>query len=151
VWDLGEKLPARPRETVTNWTVDRDTSRFWASPRVEAYEAAGREADLHTGAHVIYRNASPHADPRTLMLFGDSCAHYTRTLLTAFLAESFAELHFIWSSSIDWAHVELLKPDILMVEMAERFMARIPVDDFSVEQADCAPAGLVAPVEAAAE
>ncbi|GEO98366.1 alginate O-acetyltransferase AlgX-related protein [Methylobacterium haplocladii] len=133
VWDLGEKLPDRPRETVTHWLIDRDAERVWASPRVEAYEAAGRAGDLHTGAHVVYRNASPHADPRTLVLFGDSCAHYTRILLTGFLAESFAEMHFIWSSSIDWAYVERVRPDILMVEMAERFLARLPTDDFDVE------------------
>ncbi|GJE56168.1 MULTISPECIES: alginate O-acetyltransferase AlgX-related protein [Methylobacterium] len=138
VWDLGEKLPERPRETVTNWVIDRDAKRVWASPLVEAYEAAGRAGDLHTGAHVVYRNISPHADPRTLVLFGDSCAHYTRILLTGFLAESFAEMHFIWSSSIDWAYVARVRPDILVVEMAERFLARLPADDFDVGA--CGPA-----------
>lgn len=136
VWDLGEKLPERPRETVTNWVIDRDATRVWASPLVEAYEAAGRAGDLHTGAHVVYRNTSPHADPRTLVLFGDSCAHYTRILLTGFMAESFAEMHFIWSSSIDWAYVARVRPDILVVEMAERFLARLPADDFDVSACD---------------
>jgi alginate O-acetyltransferase complex protein AlgJ len=150
VWDLGEKLPSQPVETVTHWTLDRHAVRAWASPRVEAYEAAGRIAEVHVGAHVIYRNAAPEADPRTVMLFGDSCAQFTRTLLTGFLAESFAELHFIWSSSIDWTHVERVRPDILMVEMAERFMARVPVDEFDVEAADLPPADGLVPREAVA-
>lgn len=150
VWDLGEKLPERPVETVTQWTLDRNAVRAWASPRVEAYEAAGRGSELHVGAHVIYRNASPDADPRTLMLFGDSCAQFTRTLLTGFLAESFAEMHFIWSSSIDWDHVARVRPDILMFEMAERFMARIPVDDFDAGAADRIPVQFSILAEAAA-
>lgn len=153
VWDLGDKLPERPRESVTNWAIDRDASRVYASPLVEAYEAAGRADDLHVGAHVIYRNASPYADPRRLVLFGDSCAHYTRIFLTGFLAESFSEMHFVWSSSIDWAYVERVRPDILMVEMAERFLARLPDDRFDVagfDKSDRPPAlGQVAEAPAA--
>ena len=132
VWDLADKLPDPPRETVTNWAVERDAVRAYASPLVAAYEAAGRAGDLHVGAHVIYRNASPHADPRTLVLFGDSYAHYAPILLTGLLAESFSEMHFIWSSSIDWTYVERVRPDVLMFEMAERFLARLPDDTFDV-------------------
>lgn len=136
LWDLGEKLPEPPRETVTNWAIDRDAVRIYASPRVEAYEAAGRASDLHVGAHVIYRNSAPYADPRRLVLFGDSCAHYTPIFLTGFLAESFCEVHFIWSSSIDWGYVERVKPDILIVEMAERFLSRLPDDRFDLAASD---------------
>lgn len=132
VWDLGDKLPDRPRETVVNWSVDRDARRVFANGLVEAYEAAGRAADLHVGAHVIYRNERPCADPRTIVLFGDSYAHYAPIMLTGLLAESVRELHYIWSSSIDWSYVERVRPDILMFEMAERFLARIPEDRFDV-------------------
>ena len=132
LWDLGDKLPDRPRETVVNWAVHRDAARSYASPLVESYEAAGRAGDLHVGAHVVYRNPSPQADPRTLVLFGDSYAHFAPIMLTSFLAETFREMHFVWSSSIDWTYVERVRPDILMFEMAERFLARIPSDDFDV-------------------
>lgn len=132
LWDLGDKLPDRPRETVENWAVHRDAARSYASPLVESYESAGRAGDLHVGAHVIYRNPSPQADPRTLVLFGDSYAHFAPIMLTSFLAETFREMHFVWSSSIDWTYVERVRPDILMFEMAERFLVRIPSDDFDV-------------------
>ena len=132
VWDLGDKLPDRPRERVVMWSVLREASRAYASPLVEAYEAAGRGGDLHVGAHVIYRNPSPQADPRTLVLFGDSYAHYAPILLTSLLAESFRELHVVWSSSLDWAYIERVRPDILMVEMAERFLTRLPDDRFDL-------------------
>lgn len=132
LWDLGDKLPNLPRETVTNWAVERDARRDYASPLVLAYEEAGRAGDLHVGAHVIYRNDSPHADPRILVLFGDSYSHYAPILLTGFLSESFREMHFVWSSSIDWGYVEKVRPDVLMFEIAERFLVRVPEDDFDV-------------------
>ena len=131
--DLAEKLPpGRPRETVIHWAVAREARRVYASPLVEAYERAGRGADLHVGAHVVYRNESPASDPRIVVLFGDSYAHYAPILLTSFLAECFRELHFVWSSSLDWGYIERVRPDILIFEMAERFLVRLARDDFDV-------------------
>jgi alginate O-acetyltransferase complex protein AlgJ len=132
VMDLGEKLPARPHEEVERITVLRDAARVAIGPLHTRYEAEGREQQLHVGAHVVYRNASADADPRCLVLFGDSCAHFAPFLLTGFLAESFREVHFVWSSSLDWGYIERVRPDILLFEVAERFLARLPVDDFDV-------------------
>lgn len=130
--DLASKLPDRPRETVVNWAVQRDSRRFFANALVQRYEAADRAQDLHVGAHVIYHNMSPQADPRTLVLFGDSCAHHAPIFLSGFLAESFREFHFIWSANVDWGYVERVRPDILMIELAERFQTRVPDDRFDV-------------------
>ena len=94
--------------------------------------AARAPAEVHVGAHVVYRNPSPGADPRRLVLFGDSCAHFDPFLLTGLLAESFSEVHFIWSSSLDWPYIERVRPDILLFEIAERFLAKLPKDDFDV-------------------
>ena len=132
VWDLGDKLPERPRETIVNWAIPREARRVHAGPRVLAYEAAGRAGDLHVGAHVVYRNESVGADPRVVVLFGDSNAHYSPILLTGFLAECFREVHFIWSASLDWGYVERVRPHLLIVEMAERFLTHVPKDTFDV-------------------
>ena len=132
VLDLGEKRPDRPAETLVRHAIQRDAVRVETGPLLAAYEAAGQGRDLHVGAHAVYRNASPHADPRRVVLFGDSYAHFTPILLTGLLAESFAEVHFVWSSSLDWAYVERVAPDILLFELAERFLARLPADDFDV-------------------
>ncbi|MFD0937781.1 hypothetical protein ACFQ12_21690, partial [Methylobacterium trifolii] len=110
----------------------RDAVRVETGPLLAAYEAAGRARDLHVGAHAVYRNASPAADPRRVVLFGDSYAHFAPILLTGLLAESFSEVHFVWSSSFDWGYVERVAPDILLFELAERFLARLPADDFDV-------------------
>jgi alginate O-acetyltransferase complex protein AlgJ len=132
VMDLGEKLRERPRERVERFMLQRDATRVETGPLLAAYEARGRGKDVHVGAHVVYRNASAGADPRRLVLFGDSCAHFDPFLLTGLLAESFCEVHFVWSSSLDWPYIERLKPDILLFELAERFLAKLPKDDFDV-------------------
>ncbi|WP_336486437.1 alginate O-acetyltransferase AlgX-related protein [Methylobacterium nigriterrae] len=133
--DLGEKLPGRPRERVSHLVIQRAAERVHAGPLVAAYEAEGRASELHTGAHVIYRNAVPGIDGRRLVLFGDSYAHFTPIMLTGLLAESFAEVHFVWSSSLDWGYIERVRPDLLVFELAERFLARLPRDDYDVAAA----------------
>ncbi|TXM63858.1 hypothetical protein [Methylobacterium sp. WL120] len=132
VMDLGAKLPGRPVERLVRPQIQRDAVRIEAGALLTAYEAEGRERDLHTGAHVVYRNDNPAADPRRVVLFGDSYAHFAPMLLTGLLAESFAEVHFVWSANLDWAYVERVRPDILLFELAERFLARLPSDDFDV-------------------
>jgi hypothetical protein len=132
VMDLADKLPGRPAETIARMAIQRDAVRVETGAFLAAYEAAGRANEVHTGAHCIYRNDNPAADPRRLVLFGDSCAHFAPFLLTGLIAESFREVHFVWSSSLDWAYIEAVKPDILLFELAERFLARLPVDDYDV-------------------
>lgn len=135
VMDLGEKLPDPPFEDVERMAILREAQRVQTGALLAAYEARGRAADLHTGAHVVYRNEAKSADPRCLILFGDSSAHFAPFLLTGFLAESFREVHFVWSSSLDWSYIEAVKPDILLYELAERFLARVPDDRYDLATA----------------
>lgn len=132
VLDIGNKLNTEPLETVREYDLFRDAQRVGGGVLIDAYRAAGRLGDLHSGAHAVYRNRSPDADPRTLVLFGDSCANFTPNGLTAMLAETFREVHFIWSSSIDWSYVERILPDLVLVEQVERFLPRVPEDDFDL-------------------
>lgn len=133
VLDLGMKLDPSPRESVRFFEFRRDATRVRANALVETFEAEGRLMDLHVGANVVYRNENPAADPRTLVLFGDSCAHFDTFFLTGLLAESFREVHFVWSSSLDWDYVARVRPHLLLVEMAERFLARLPDDRFDLD------------------
>lgn len=132
VRDLGEKVPARPSERTSHALIARDAVRRHANTLVESYEAAHRIVHLHRGALVVFRNENPAADPRTLVLFGDSYAHFAPIMLTGLLAESFREVHFVWSASLDWKYVETVRPDLLVTEIAERFMVRIPDDRYDV-------------------
>lgn len=132
VMDLGSKLPDLPVERVERMAILRDSVRSETGPLLASYESSGRAAELHSGAHAVYRNEAAHADPRRLVLFGDSCAHFAPFMLTGLLAESFREVHFVWSSSLDWHYIEAVKPDILLFELAERFLARLPDDRYDV-------------------
>lgn len=132
VMDIETKLPFPEPEPVMRHVLQRDAVRE-PGALVRVYEAAGRGHDLHVGAHVVFRNPSPQADPRRVVLFGSSCSGHVHGMLSGALAETFREVHFVWSASIDWAYVEAVRPDLLLFEIAERFMARVPTDDFSVE------------------
>lgn len=131
--DLARKLDPSPRERARFYDFTRDSARVYANPLLLAHEAAGRAIDLHVGAHVVYRNAAPGADPRRVVLFGDSCAHFSTFMLTGMLAETVAELHFVWSPRFDWSYVRRVRPDVLIGETAERFTRRVPRDRFDLE------------------
>jgi alginate O-acetyltransferase complex protein AlgJ len=135
VLDIGAKLDDPPLETVHLYDLRRDAERVAGGAVIDAYAAAGRLGDLHTGSHAVYRNASPDADPRRIVLFGDSCANFSANGLTAMLAETFREVHFIWSTNLDWSYLERVRPDLVLFEMVERFMPRVPEDDFDVAAA----------------
>jgi hypothetical protein len=86
-----------------------------------------RSGLLH-GSHVVYRNGTAPND-LTLALFGDSYCEVGPWLLTGMLAQVFREVHFMWSNSIDFGYIEKIKPDIVLSEIAERFVKRFPDDE----------------------
>ncbi|WP_232630734.1 alginate O-acetyltransferase AlgX-related protein [Methylobacterium sp. Leaf118] len=149
--DLGDKFDPPVTESWPIRTLPMRAERVHASPIVQVREQAGRAETLHVGAHVIFRNRAEGVDPRRVVLFGDSYSHFAPILLTAHLTQSFAEVHFLWSSSLDWGYLERVRPDIVIGQMAERFMFRVPDDRFDLEAyakerfgAELAQAGLAA-------
>ena len=130
--DLGGKFDPPVTEAWPIRTLPMRAERVHASPIVQLREGTGRADTLHVGAHVVLRNRSEGIDPRRLVLFGDSYAHFAPIMLTAFLAESFAEVHFLWSSSLDWNYLERVRPDIVVGQVAERFMYQVPDDRFDI-------------------
>jgi hypothetical protein len=131
--DLGAACEPRITEGVTFQSVQRDAVRVYASAIVEHRERMGLLRTLHTGSHVIYRNDRA-ADPRRMVLFGDSYSHVAPIQLAIMLAEMFRELHFIWSTQLDYGYVERVKPDLVLSEMAERFVFRPPNDQWNLER-----------------
>lgn len=125
--DLGTAFSPPRYEGTTLHHIQRDAVRVYASPIVEHCERNGLEGTLHTGAHVIYENPRA-ADARRVVLFGDSYANFMPVGLTIMLAETFRELHFIWSTQIDYRYIARVQPDLVLTEMSERFIFR-PADD----------------------
>ena len=133
VGDLGQKFDPPRGELARRYRIALHAKRTYVNALLAAYEANGRPFALHRGAHVIYCNESPDADPRRVVVFGDSYAHFEPFMLTGMLAETFRELHFVWSASVDWAYVERSRPDLVLGEIAERFMSRVPSDSYDME------------------
>jgi len=132
--DLGSKLTPPITEKVRFYNTYKDAERFFANELVLFKENNDRENDggLHVGSHVIYRNDQANNSLRVVM-FGDSFSDYRPCLLAGMLAETVSELHFIWSTSIDYDYVWSVNPDVVLTEIVERFMPTVPGDNLNLE------------------
>lgn len=132
--DLGGKINPKIKETARFYNILKDSHRIYSNQIVNFKEMTNNENEigLHVGSHVIFRNNKCNNNIKTI-LFGDSYSEYRTHLLTGMLAETFSELHFIWSTSFDFNYIKKINPDIVISEIAERFMPSIPTDDFSLE------------------
>ena len=128
--DLGSKLTSPVAEAVRVYTTTRRARQSWVNEIVAAHREGRSRRPPTGGSHAVYRNEAADADPRRVMLFGDSCAHYDPFALTGMLAETFREIQFVWSARIDWRLIEQVRPDIVIGQIAERFLRRVPADDY---------------------
>ncbi|WCS27399.1 hypothetical protein LOK46_11435 [Methylobacterium sp. NMS14P] len=53
-------------------------------------------------------------------------------MLTTLLAAMIREVPVVWSTSVDDGLVDRVKPDLVLTEMAERFLHQTVEDDFAV-------------------
>jgi alginate O-acetyltransferase complex protein AlgJ len=133
--DLGAKLDPPVREEFVMMSYPDGARRVAVNPLVAFKERTRRDNDigLHVGSNVVFCNYRPEAINKTVVLFGDSFAEYRPHLLTGMLAETFREVHFVWSTSLDWGYIERVKPDLLITAAAERFAAQVPSDTFDLD------------------
>lgn len=132
--DLGGRLTPKILEEVSFYHILWKSKRVYVNRMIQYNEQFGLEngAPVFNGCHAIYRNDDPSADPRAVGLFGDSFCEFRPTQLTAMLAETFREVHFFWSPSIDFEYVLANRLDIVISEMAERFARLVPSDNGSL-------------------
>jgi hypothetical protein len=104
---------------------------------VRIAESGPREPGHHYGRRQRWENpAAPR--PERVLVFGDSHTFgriHGRGRLAMLLAETFQETHYAWAP-FGWSSplVAELAPDIVIVETAERFLAKVPA-----LEADLAP------------
>ncbi len=113
-----------------------------------------REAIAETGGHVgtrrVYVNeAAP--DPRTAVLFGDSfgfgAEHYQG--LSWFLGQVFRETHFLWIPfGWDPGYVRATGAEVVVIQGAERFAARVPELSVDVKELEARALGRAQAAEA---
>ena len=136
VFDLGEKLSPTVAETNFYMPSSATISRVHANARVLQREEAERTqtpAAGHHGCHIVLHNSAGHVRNEVVVLFGDSFSDYRPSSLTWLLAEEFSDVHFIWSAGLDFDYVQRVSATIVVSELAERFMSRLPQDDVIVE------------------
>ena len=136
--DLGRKFVPHRTEFAEGSVFAGAARRIHANDLLQEMEALGRGGDAHLGTHAVFRNDDPTADPRRLVIFGDSYAQHTAhspiATLTALFADTFREVHFLWSTGIDWRYLEQVRPDFVLGEMAERFVIDVPPANIRIER-----------------
>lgn len=125
--DLGGRVAPPQAETVRHYDFAANAQRVWTNWITRCLEDPFYDEAVHIGARARFSNPGSVSN-KTVLLFGDSYARPNAEMLTGMLAESVGSLDFVWSSSIDWRLVKRLKPDIVICEVAERFLARLPND-----------------------
>lgn len=128
IMDLGGKFDPPLKEQTYYYKSSGNFTRTYANDLVKFKEDNNRENDvgLHVGSYVTYKNNNPLSD-KVVMIFGDSFSEYRDHLLTGLFAETYREVHFIWNTSLDFELVQNVNPDIVISEMAERFIPRPPL------------------------
>lgn len=133
--DLGIVCKPNRIETVIVRDLAQDAVRVHANPLILRFEARATPLLVGEGVNVVYRNAAAGIDPRTLVIFGDSYCHHSPAVrsgaLTRLLAETFREVHFLWNKSYDPDYVARVRPDLVLCEIAERYLYALPAARFS--------------------
>ncbi|MCX7899602.1 MAG: hypothetical protein N2444_05900, partial [Methylocystis sp.] len=131
IMDLGGKLRPPVWETIQEVHWLRDATRVYENRVLRILEAPEFGGLIHVGAVARFENPAA-ASAKRILLFGDSFSDASPYMLTAMLAETVREVEFVWSANIDWSLVERRKPDILITQIAERYMALPPHDNFNL-------------------
>lgn len=77
------------------------------------------QAEYAEGAHVVFENNHEKACKRSVVIFGDEHSADSRSLLTGMLAETYQEVHFVWSRAIDYDYVETVQPHVVITQGSE--------------------------------
>lgn len=131
IMDLGGKMDPALWEQIKVYEWVEDAERSYVNRVTEILETPEYGGEIHVGSRATFTNRAAANDKR-LLLFGDSFSGPHANLLTGLLAETVREVDFVWSANIDWRYVEAVKPDILVTEISERFMALAPNDRFDL-------------------
>ena len=129
--DLGGKLSPPVAEAIEAYHFLQEARRTRANLIARLSDDPAMADLAHIGAHIRYENPTARNATR-MMVFGDSFSGLGPNMLSAALAETVQRLDFIWSSNIDWKLVDRVRPQIVLVETAERFLWTPPRDDVDI-------------------
>jgi len=133
--DLGSKLNSTPKELFEVHEFLKNAKRVYANELVLMKEKhnLNNTEKFHVGSNVVYNNDSEYAIQKKVVIFGDSFSEYRAHLLSGLFFEVFSEVHFVWSTSLNYSYINKINPDIVITEIAERFMNNVPNDNFDLK------------------
>jgi len=124
--NLAADASADELEEIRHYCFQRDSKRRFANELVKARESLFQLGDrrlcdpsISRGARVVFENRADRAPNRSLVLFGDEFSADSVNLLTGMLAETYAEVHFVWGAAIDYDYVDLVKPEVVITQGSE--------------------------------
>jgi hypothetical protein len=126
--DLGSKMEPAIGETIRVYDYAQDAKLAYSNSVAKYLEIARAGAKVHVGSHVRYRNESPTAAKKKILIFGDSYSNSEPGALTGMLAETVRDVEFVWSSNFDWSYIRRARPDVVIFELVERFMTVLADD-----------------------
>jgi alginate O-acetyltransferase complex protein AlgJ len=132
VLDLGLKMEPPLLEPLRLYDFTKDSQKTYRNVIAQYLETVTANALVHIGAHIRYKNSSPSAANKKIIVFGDSYASLRPDGLTAMLAETTRDVEFIWSSNLDWAYIKRTRPDIVVYDLVERFMTIVANDKLNL-------------------
>jgi hypothetical protein len=132
VCDLGARLNPPVGEWFKIYDFTRNARRWYRNSIASYLEAVTAKPATFGGSHVAFKNGTASAAKKKILIFGDSFCSQGTESLTGMLAETVREAEFIWSYDLDWRYIKRARPDVVIYEMAERGMAYVPKDDFSL-------------------
>ena len=134
LYDLGGKLTPPQYENIQTLKKKLKSERSFSNLLIRYKEknSIENEVGLHVGSRVIFNNNKAMHQEKVI-IFGDSFSEYRLGRLTEMFAETFSEVHFCWSASIDYNYIKRIKPNIVITELCERFAVMVPNDEFNVD------------------
>jgi hypothetical protein len=132
--DMGSKFDPPIYEPVKFYDFPMKSTRVYRNAIARYLETPEFGAAIHVGTHVRYLNRTPGAAKKKILLFGDSFSSQRGDALTGMLAETAREVEFVWSSNLDWAFINRVKPDVVIYELVERFMTILANDRLSIRR-----------------
>jgi alginate O-acetyltransferase complex protein AlgJ len=136
--DLGMKVEPPVADVFKFYDFIQNSRRVYVNPIAQCLETMAGEVGMHVGSHVgshvRFMNETSLAANKKILIFGDSCSSQSSNALTGMLAETAREVEFIWSSNLDWAYIRSTRPDVVIYELAERFLTVVPNDRLSLRR-----------------
>jgi alginate O-acetyltransferase complex protein AlgJ len=132
--DLGMKIEPPVADVFKFYDFIQNSRRLYVNPIAQCLETMAGKVGMHVGSHVRFMNETSLAANKKILIFGDSCSSQSSNALTGMLAETAREVEFIWSSNLDWAYIRRARPDVVIYELAERFLTVVPNDRLSLRR-----------------